>query len=92
MLDGYYGLENSRTGELLESPPVAKTYKLVDHALAFEAQVSMYPPYTHIEACATPHHPVEHLPEHPQERLLSIALSLSRVSVMMCLDVTAPGV
>jgi hypothetical protein len=38
LLDGYYGLENSRTGELLESPPVAKTYKLVDHGLAFQAQ------------------------------------------------------
>jgi hypothetical protein len=38
LLEGYYGLENSRTGELLESPPVAKTYKLVDHGLAFEEQ------------------------------------------------------
>jgi len=38
LLDGYYGIENSRTGELLDSPPVAKTYKLVDHALAFEEQ------------------------------------------------------
>ena len=38
LLNGYFGLENSRTGELLESPPVAKTYKLVDHSLAFEEQ------------------------------------------------------
>ena len=38
LIDGYYGIENIRTGELLDSPPVAKTYKLVDHALAFEEQ------------------------------------------------------
>lgn len=38
LLTGYYGLENSRTGELIDSPPVTKSYKLVDHAAAFSEQ------------------------------------------------------
>ena len=38
LIEGYYALKNSRTKELIGSPPVAKTYKLVDHALAFQEQ------------------------------------------------------
>ena len=39
-LPNYFGLANTVTGELLESPPVSKGYKIVDHAKAFEAQAS----------------------------------------------------
>ena len=38
LVEGYYALKNSKTQELIGSPPVAKTYKLVDHALAFQEQ------------------------------------------------------
>jgi hypothetical protein len=38
LIEGYYALKNSNTQELIGSPPVAKTYKLVDHALAFQEQ------------------------------------------------------
>ena len=38
LIDGYYALRNSKTRKLLGSAPVAKTYKLVDHALAFKEQ------------------------------------------------------
>jgi hypothetical protein len=34
----YFGLENTVTGELIDSPPVSRGYKLVDHALAFQHQ------------------------------------------------------
>jgi hypothetical protein len=37
-LSNYFGLANTVTGELLDSPPVSKGYKIVDHAKAFEAQ------------------------------------------------------
>ena len=37
-LPGYFGLENTVTGELLDSPPVSTGYKIVDHAKAFEHQ------------------------------------------------------
>ena len=38
LIDGYYALRNSKTQKLLGSPPVTKSYKLVDHALAFKEQ------------------------------------------------------
>ena len=38
LVEGYYALKNSNTQELLQSPPVAKTYKLVDHSMAFREQ------------------------------------------------------
>ena len=38
LLPGYFGLENTVTGELLDSPPVSTGYKIVDHAKAFEHQ------------------------------------------------------
>ena len=39
LIDGFYALRNSKTQKLLAgSPPVSKSYKLVDHALAFKEQ------------------------------------------------------
>ena len=39
LIDGFYALRNSNTQKLLAgSPPVSKSYKLVDHALAFKEQ------------------------------------------------------
>lgn len=38
LLNGYYGLQNSKTGELLESPPVTKGYKLLDHSEVYAMQ------------------------------------------------------
>ena len=37
-VDGYFALKNTQTQELLRSPPVSSTYKLVQHGEAFEAQ------------------------------------------------------
>jgi hypothetical protein len=37
-LDNYFGLRNSVTGEILDSPPVSRGYKIVNHALAFQHQ------------------------------------------------------
>ena len=38
LFSGFYALRNTVTGEVLESPPVAKTYKLVDHGEVFQHQ------------------------------------------------------
>jgi hypothetical protein len=38
LVEGYYALRNSNTQKLLASPPVSKSYKLVDHSLAFLEQ------------------------------------------------------
>ena len=37
-LEGFYGLRNTVSGELLNSPPVTKGYKLVNHADVFSMQ------------------------------------------------------
>ena len=39
-LANYHGLENAVTGELLNSPPISASYKLVNHARAFEEQAA----------------------------------------------------
>ena len=36
--DGFFALRNTVSGEVLDSPPVAKTYKLVDHGEVFRHQ------------------------------------------------------
>lgn len=38
LLEGYYGLQNSKTRELLTSPPVTRGYKLLDHAEVYAMQ------------------------------------------------------
>ena len=38
LVEGYYALRNSNTQKLLASPPVSKSYQLVDHSLAFLEQ------------------------------------------------------